>query len=488
MEKNVSNSDYICVVSTNKYKDKANLREGGVGIETFLTSAVHWEDMEKTGKSRLIVLRREKDSIPDYLKGRMYKDFSDDNTYQKSLNDLVAFFAGAGMTKRPQKMRSIYSGAKNVFSFTKLEELVKLNSSKRECVIGSDKGTDFSGKNKIKYEVWKTYNPSVNYIVGLADNISVSQTLNRVVDVLKGADPGATITILRPRLRGNDQTETKDFFISKGIKNEVYEYTYRNYIWEFCIGDELGDLSMPDGIPSYTDQPLVEVGSGKTMSSALDEMINRVSSDYGGSAHLVVGSGGMGKTSLCVSLAKKLFNRTDWNLSVIFLQADAIKKYVSERGMVFQEIRSLYQLYDIYTKYQDIDNVLTKAAFELAVLCGNIVVVIDGLDEIDGAFEDGFNLDRFFSSLKDIYSQMGASRVILTSRDSALISQDTLNKYGIEQYNLLGFDDVACERYVRSRFRQYDESDQLTSKAMGKISSIGKVSDEDGRIVPLLYL
>ncbi|MBY5936391.1 TIR domain-containing protein [Marinobacter nauticus] len=484
MEKNISSSDYICVVTTEKYKKKADLREGGVGIETFLSAAIHWEDMEKSGKSRLVAIQREENSLPSYLKGRFYKDFSDDASYQKTLDSLVKFFGGIDKVKRPKKIKSIHSEPQGNFSFTKLEELVKLNSSKRECIVGSSEGTDFSGGNKIKFEIWKTYTPSPNYIVGLADNITISKTLARVVDMLQGCEAMATITVLRPRLRGNDQRETKDFFQSKGINNQVYEYTYKNYIWEFCIGDELRDLSMPDGIPNYTDQPLVDVKYDETRPSALDTMIDRVTSDYGGCAHMVFASGGMGKTSLCISLAKKLYNRSDLNRSVIFLQADAIKRYVAERGMVFQEISSLYQLYDIYTKYQGVENSLTKTAFELAVLCGNVVVVIDGLDEIDGVFEDGFSLDGFFLSLKEIYSQMGESKVIITSRDSALISEDSLAEYGIDQYKLLGFDEKSCERYVKARFKGYVNSESLVEKAIAKISSINDISDEAGRIVP----
>lgn len=484
MERNISNSDYICVVTTEKYKQKADAREGGVGIETFLAAAVHWEDMEKSGKSRLVVIQREKNSLPDYLKGRFYKDFSDDTQYQRTIDSLVKFFGGLDKVKRPKKTKSIIAEPKGTFSFTKLEELVKLNSSKRDCIVGESEGTDYSGSNKIKFEIWKTYTPSPNYIVGLADNITISKTLARVVDKLKGCEIEATITILRPRLRGNDQRETKEFFLSKGIKNQVYEYTYKKYIWEFCIGDELRNLSMPDGIPNYTDQPLVEVKASETCPSALDTMLSRVTSDYGGCAHMVFGSGGMGKTSLCVSLAKQLYNRSDLNRSVIFLQADAIKRYVSERGMVFQKISSLYQLYDIYTKYQGVENSLTKAAFELAVLCGNIVVVIDGLDEIDGVFEDGFSLEDFFLSLKEIYSQMGESKVIITSRDSALISEDLLVEYGVDQYKLLGFDERSCERYIKARFKGYDSSDVLVEKAISKISSINDISDEAGRIIP----
>ena len=54
MESGIHESDYIIVISTMKYKEKADNRSGGVGIETYLASAVHWEWLQKHDKTKVV--------------------------------------------------------------------------------------------------------------------------------------------------------------------------------------------------------------------------------------------------------------------------------------------------------------------------------------------------------------------------------------------------------------------------------------------------
>ncbi|OBU07430.1 SEFIR domain-containing protein [Morganella psychrotolerans] len=47
MEQAVFDSDYIVVVGTKQYKEKADDRRGGVGIETYLSAVAHWKKFRK---------------------------------------------------------------------------------------------------------------------------------------------------------------------------------------------------------------------------------------------------------------------------------------------------------------------------------------------------------------------------------------------------------------------------------------------------------
>jgi len=47
MESGIYDSDITLIIATKKYSDKANLREDGVGIETYMATARHWEDFAK---------------------------------------------------------------------------------------------------------------------------------------------------------------------------------------------------------------------------------------------------------------------------------------------------------------------------------------------------------------------------------------------------------------------------------------------------------
>lgn len=58
MEAGIHDANYVLVVATAKYKAKADDRINGVGLETFLASAVHWDSMLRDKRSKLIVLNR----------------------------------------------------------------------------------------------------------------------------------------------------------------------------------------------------------------------------------------------------------------------------------------------------------------------------------------------------------------------------------------------------------------------------------------------
>lgn len=52
MEKSVVDSDFILNISTLNYKEKADKRRGGVGIETYLSVNEHWDNLEKKQKTK----------------------------------------------------------------------------------------------------------------------------------------------------------------------------------------------------------------------------------------------------------------------------------------------------------------------------------------------------------------------------------------------------------------------------------------------------
>lgn len=88
MVENFRLSDYIIVVLTENYAQRANEHKGGVGLETtFLEN----ELLNNTKK--IIPIKRSKGNdsevIPYCLNGLVYIDFSDDSKFEGSLNELL---------------------------------------------------------------------------------------------------------------------------------------------------------------------------------------------------------------------------------------------------------------------------------------------------------------------------------------------------------------------------------------------------------------
>ncbi|KGJ97950.1 TIR domain-containing protein [Colwellia psychrerythraea] len=118
MEKAVYDVDYVLIVATKKYQEKADYRNGGVGIETYLNVAKHWNDLlDKTKqKSHSIVLEKDKDSTPRYLKGHFHVDFSNDDIFENNCEQLLNQINGNQKIARPEKIKTLSTSKKKVIS------------------------------------------------------------------------------------------------------------------------------------------------------------------------------------------------------------------------------------------------------------------------------------------------------------------------------------------------------------------------------------
>jgi hypothetical protein len=495
MESGIYESDYILVVSTEQYRLKANGRRGGVGIETYLTCAQHWDKLENTKKTNVINILREKDSTPNYLKGHLYFDFTEDSLFEKSLVELLKCFSNKSMRERPSKSRSLDD--EFPYSFTRTEELIRLGHANRSCIIDNRNGVAESPK--IKYQLWKTQAPAINYYLALAEDILIGETIRHAIGQLKLMNIlPPELTILRPR----SGYSIDKIFIENGMpKIKIHDFTYKDYIWQFCIDETFKKMQPPSGVPYYTNQPLSHASSNYENlydDSARDFLVNCLQKPSSTAGHLVVAQGGMGKTSLCLAVAKTLHTKMDQTKSsVVLIQAEPVKRYISESGNINQSISTIYELYEIYERYKQgtfrsldfqsnlgVANIFDKNMFELAFLGGNLVVIIDGLDEFVSLFPETFKLPTFLESLANFHKELGSSSVLITTRDNNLIDDKLLADLRLEKHLLLGFDIDLCERFLRRRFRKYDDgTGKLAKKVLEKIENV-KLKEPNERVVP----
>lgn len=490
MEAGVHDADIVLVITTNKYKAKADARLGGVGLETFMASALHWDGMLRDKKSKLVMIEREADSTPRYLLGHFYLDFKNDAEYPKHIAGLLDLLRGKSRVERPKKRRSLAYATDSAYEFTRIEELIRVNHPNRRAIVNAAEGTDFSGANRIKYELWETRSPALSYFLALHSHVNIQQTAQHAASrlVAVGIRP-SDITVLRHRASRPEQDLIASAFSEKRLQTRIHECTYKEYIWDYCIDETLKTIDPPSPIENYTNQGLTytsnETGEPVRVESALDHIEGVLLKPSSFSAHLVVAPGGMGKTSLCLSVAKKLHFRNDLRSSVILIQAESIKKYVAKRGLVQSRIETIYDIYELYAKYQEYGKLFDRSTFDLAVVCGNLTVIIDGLDELSSLFQERFNVVAFLESLKQLHDQLGSSNILLTSRNSLVVEGSQLEALAIERYELLGFDIESCKRYVTRRLQGYEASPALIKKVMSQIAKV-RIRDDEDRIIPFL--
>jgi hypothetical protein len=87
MADNIRIKDFVLAILTNNYKERADKMSGGVGFETRLLLP-----LIQSNKDKIIPIIREKDktdTVPFYLQGVYYIDFSDDTKFEEKFKELL---------------------------------------------------------------------------------------------------------------------------------------------------------------------------------------------------------------------------------------------------------------------------------------------------------------------------------------------------------------------------------------------------------------
>ena len=114
MEESITTSDFVLIVCTPKYKEKADSRQGGVGYEGHIISG---ELFAKGNERKFIpIIRRgnEKSSMPSYLAGKYYVDLRDGSQLETQFIDLLTTLKG--QHKKPPVKRLVSNSKEPVSS------------------------------------------------------------------------------------------------------------------------------------------------------------------------------------------------------------------------------------------------------------------------------------------------------------------------------------------------------------------------------------
>ena len=100
METQLEAADYILMICTEKYVEKANAGEGGVGYEKMImTSSL----LSKIDSRKVIPIIRQSgtDYRPTFLKSKLYINFSNNSDIEYSFDDLLRTLLNAPLYEKP---------------------------------------------------------------------------------------------------------------------------------------------------------------------------------------------------------------------------------------------------------------------------------------------------------------------------------------------------------------------------------------------------
>lgn len=100
METQLEAADYVVMVCSEKYVEKANAGEGGVGYEKMILTSSY---LSRIDSSKVIPIIRQSgtDKRPTFLKSKLYINFSNDADLEYSLDDLLRVFLNSPLYEKP---------------------------------------------------------------------------------------------------------------------------------------------------------------------------------------------------------------------------------------------------------------------------------------------------------------------------------------------------------------------------------------------------
>jgi len=405
MEKAVFDSDIILVICTENYAKKADARHGGVGIETFMTTIKHWEESEQHGESNIIAVARGKRelSIPKYLKGKFAINFSNENfheNFQILLTELKK--ATIPVNKRPKKTKSLKKNQSIIYDFNRVDDILALLYKNRKKI---DEDKDYSSGKRIRYEYWEVQSlMDTTYILVLFNHIHIQQTIERFVNNNKFIPNNLAII----RVNKGEVGYLEKLFESCGKSIKVKEFKIDDLVWNSCIDQEWKNENNVQEEKFFIDQRLYsnhsDLSSNKGLS--IDYINNTFLKSDTNPVLMLFAAGGVGKSTLC-SIVNNKINENNYKKAIL-IQSEDIRENIDKEVSKNYTIENIYQLYEIYMRLaSNTKSVLSERQFDLGVLSGRIIVIIDGLDEFVSLFQENFNLLKFLESLIVLNQQMG---------------------------------------------------------------------------------
>ncbi|MFM5113609.1 TIR domain-containing protein [Aeromonas hydrophila] len=496
MEKGAFDSDLALIIITPNYASKANSRDGGVGIETTLLSARYWDEIIDRKVTSIIPIIRQGDfnTAPRFIKSHFSMDFRDDSKFDEKISELIDNIKKINLAKRPEKTKSLTSSNK-VTDFTRCEDIIKINNKKRTLVFTKEQSKNFSGKNRINFELWEVSLPTPSHYLFIFENTNIKDTIEYLCGLLK--DNGKNISnLIVLRNKKGDTSYLERTFKLNNFQVMITELSYSEYIWNYCIDDDIKKTSSIYQNPLFIDQDIIKYEtehlSNLLISTNLgpgSESLNKIlNNDTQSSVKIITAPGGTGKTTLCHNLFKRL--SLDKDTLPILIQSESMKSRLNE---AYRESVSINCVFDLYQAYIGLNSTGLEASkfsdrntFELALMTGKIVIIIDGMDEFISLFPQKLNIELFFKSILDLNKELGQSKIVITSRNDIFNEKSLLEEDEIEKFKLIGFDRDTCQKFLLKKFKEFIDPQKYCDQVFELVKPISDFSENNDRILPFI--
>lgn len=184
---------------------------------------------------------------------------------------------------------------------------------------------------------------------------------------------------------------------------------------------------------------------------------------------VVKGTAGIGKTTFAKYISDEYSYREDRD--VLFIDSYEIQEELNKQQRIGQKL-DLYNLYRAANNHNDFT--LDEDLFSLSMDAGNLLLIIDGLEEIisRSAYLD---IDYFFNSIISSNIGLGNTKIVITSRtffwDKTNIIDESIKSIELEPFDINRRDDF---------FKKSFNNDEKKQKKAIRISEDFSLPDDNG--------
>ena len=257
------------------------------------------------------------------------------------------------------------------------------------------------------------------------------------------------------------------------------EYLYKDYLNQDIYHD--GNFKKQRQIQNFIE-PYTTESDEKNALIILLEWYKKMSKPL----MVIKGYGGVGKTTLIRYFLDDLYEQNKQksvDTRILFIDSKEIINEISRQG----QVDNIYDFYDAYARTNSLEKKLNKELLELSIDNGNLLIVLDGIDEVIAKLGSKFNVENFITTIYSNYS-IGNERtkIIITCRDYFWNNNFALD-YNINTLELKAFNQEMTEKLFSKQFEK-ESKEFLKCLSLSKELAISdrKQGEKENVFVPYI--
>ncbi|MGC3947973.1 MAG: caspase family protein [Chryseolinea sp.] len=288
--------------------------------------------------------------------------------------------------------------------FEKVLKLYKRTSEFKELGVYEDK------QEKIGYQLFQEVDSVVRkltYYLYLYEGISLSKTAAKLREKHQQIFTGKFLIVFLPSQKTGEVDASKLSQVMQKFK-PVNAFYIEQFIRDQCTPKFATDSDTFLSISNFI------VPSLANEDGDVEEKIQKWFDKDRNPILIVKGTGGIGKTTFVQFFADQWSKKTR-DSHVVFIDSIQIRDVFMRRNMNFEAV-TIYNFYEAYCDISGITaNKLSEELFRLNVDAGNILLIIDGLDEVISKVPN-FKVETFLNSINESSMELGGGKAIITCR------------------------------------------------------------------------